>query len=1250
MMMFRSAVRRNARSGWTFGARPGWFLGLAVAGLVGALGAGSMSPAWGYNPPTDVAGPLEVRIEGPVEWDRLETPVPVRVTIENRSAEVIQGTVELKVIDRWRAEPAGPLAFSVQGTGKTTAEFRVTAGAGSYSAHYPLHALVRFQAGGQEHVAHPILVVATSFPSAGLARPELPWKPVRLAPHSCLALWQIAARRVVVAVFGQPPRVMPLGWQGSELQTGGTVQVDQPVVGGQHRQGLRMHPPWQKGQVGTVWVEYPVVLPPDGPVRLDFANAMTPEGHSDGVTFRVRVAEWDAPADQPGKVVFERHTAAKTWEPGQADLSPWAGRTVRVQLESHPGPKNNTGWDSCFWAEPTLSAGQPPAPSPFPPRELGGSRRLGAAGHAGQFAVHVWPGRRGLLDAPVAFVRGGRMLAFRGFEVQVLGSRLDDRRCPLVLDQVAQEPAEGLKVRHRFESPLGPFDLLGRLWVEQGVLRARFWLENAPSARPWLHAHLEEVAAGPWSQPARQVYAGQGNVIRQPGAFRLGFDGHRLSTSFVGLDFEDASVVQGVDVPPDHFEVAPQRRHYSLHVPHAQTMTFIAEADVWQGVKVWRKVNGLKAAGGVQRVAGRFVFDLWGGRYADLAEGLRQSFRYGLTDALAIVHNWQRWGYDYRLPDIFPPNPRLGTLADMQALVRTCNEAGVLLAMHDNYIDFYPDAEGFSYDEHIAFHGDGRPVRAWLNEHRKAQSYRFRADRVAPFLKRNLKRIAKELAPTAYFIDVWSSIGPYDYWTAEGQFFDRVFTRTTWGEHFSWIRELLGNRAPQISESGHDQLIGWLDGSQANHLRVGKPGTASRWGSWCVWDIPHSDAERTPWFDAAHHDRFVQHGAGYPGRYEGGLDSRLHGIYSDDYMCTEVLTGHPPMVSQPFGRDVVRKYWLLAGLMRALALRPLERVEYAGGDLHRQHVVWSGQAEVWVNRGSTDWTVAGHTLPPYGFLARVPGPEGQVFVALARWDGLIAELAQSPNALYVNGRQVVDSKLPIRIAVAGARYAKGRLEVDLHWQADVPIPAGWVPFLHFCDAQGEIVFQAAHRPGRFESPKSGAFDAMGVATFPQTARPGEEFELRAGIYHPQTGQRLQVSGPDDGTQRIRLGTLRLLGQAEQITGVQWKPHPPQHDPLLARQNPDGKPVDFGPVVTCAGVRLVPERNRLLLIPLPQTPAGTEIVLRWDRLPWSLPQPAEVESLAPDGQVQSRRAVHRDGQQIRLVTQPGGFAYRLKSAQ
>ncbi len=462
---------------------------------------------------------------------------------------------------------------------------------------------------------------------------------------------------------------------------------------------------------------------------------------------------------------------------------------------------------------------------------------------------------------------------------------------------------------------------MGHLQVKDNALRVGFRLEHAPPPQPWFAPHIEELAVDQFSHGVQRIYVGHGNVIQQPGAFTLGFDGHRLATSHVGFEFANGlSLVQAVDLPPERLEVDPGTKHYSLHVAHNATFTLVPADNVWDAARQYRETNGLKAAGGVPRLAGRFVFDLWGGRYGESGELLQRAFRYGLTDSAVVWHNWQRWGYDYRLPEIYPPNSDLGTEEELRRMMDGCRKADVLFALHDNYIDIYPDAEGFSYEREIAFHADGRPVRAWNNEWRGAESYRFRADRVANYLEPNLKTIKEKLDPTAYFIDVWSSIQPYDYWTADGRFVDCVFTRDSWGRHFAWIRDLLGGGAPQISESGHDQLIGWLDGAQTNHLRVGPnlPGDHS----WSVWNIPCEDAERIPWFDAAHHDRFILHGAGYSSRYQAGLDARMHGIYSDDYLATEVLTGHPTMVSQPFSRDVVRKYWLTQDLMRAWRCGP----------------------------------------------------------------------------------------------------------------------------------------------------------------------------------------------------------------------------------------------------------------------------------------------------------------------------------------
>jgi hypothetical protein len=260
----------------------------------------------------------------------------------------------------------------------------------------------------------------------------------------------------------------------------------------------------------------------------------------------------------------------------------------------------------------------------------------------------------------------------------------------------------------------------------------------------------------------------------------------------------------------------------------------------------------------------------------------------------------------------------------------------------------------------------------------------------------------KLLEPGANFIDVWSSETVYDYYTHDGRFVDRLAARKHIADAIVWMREFSGELLPQTSEAGHDHLAGWVDGATAVHLRVDNtPGTRM------VLRAPCAAAERIPWIDAVYHDRFVLHGAGYSDRYASGQDQRLHGIYSDDYITTEVLTAHPPMVSDAFGRDVVRKYWLLHDLTKGLALRAMDRFEFAGSDIRRQHVSWEGGGEVWVNRGTADWAVEGHTLPQYGFYARVPSGEGPIEAAIERRDGLVIEWARSPGNVYANARPVV---------------------------------------------------------------------------------------------------------------------------------------------------------------------------------------------------------------------------------------------------
>jgi hypothetical protein len=1206
-----------------------------------ALGTNSLA----FDPPVDQAGPLRAEIEGPAEVTQTGQAVGYTLRIENHAEQPITGTVEFRAIDDWRVDREKAETFRIAPRGKLAIPFSVFPGPETYPAHYPIHAFVRFEHEGQQHLAHPILIVDAKVPARPVPRVAPPWQPFELLPHSAVRLWEVAIFRVGSQVFGRSAEMQRPGWEGTIEPHRGSTQTSAVSLGGISRSAIGMHPPWFGGQVGTIWREIPLKFPAGVTIRLRFYAAVTPTGQGDGVTFRVRAAEWDQPDGHLGEVLFESHVPDKSWRPVEVDLSALAGRTVRLQLESHPGPQNNTGWDQSYWGEPVLEIGSPAPTGEGPVVKLGT-----ATWGDEEWSYLLWPGRRGWMDAAVAMQSSnGKEIRFRGFQLRVLGVRVDDAQSPFPLLEVRDESTgDGRQVRHRLQSPFGPFDLLVGARVEDGVLRFSFRLENTPPPRPFWAVYLEDIAVDQWTDEPYRVYAGHGNVVQKPGYFSLGFDGHRLASSFVGLEFPTGvSLVQAVDLVPTQLLVDPSRRHASLHVAHQATMSFIPHTIVWKAAGIYRESVGLRASSGVPVVAGRFVFDLWGGQYHESAKLLELAFRYGLTDSMVLWHNWQRWGYDYRLPEIFPPNPRLGTLEDMQELAEVCRRHGVLFGLHDNYIDFYPDAEGFSYKERIAFHQSGLPVRAWFNEGRQAQSYRFRADQVEPFLRSNLALIKQHIRPTAYFIDVWASIQPYDYWTADGRFFDRVYTRNSWGEHFAWIREFLGDNAPQLSESGHDQLVGWLDGATANHLRVGPPATKGRY-QWSVWNWPCEDAERVPWLDAVHHHRFILHGAGYSQRYQAGLDPRLHGIYSDDYICTEVLTGHPAMVPAPFGHDVVRKYWLTQPVARALALRKLAEVKFHEGDLHRQVVTWEGGATIWVNRGKTDWNLGSCTLPPFGFLAKISSPAGAIEAGITRREGIITEWCRCPDWLYVNGRKPAGSAAAIRLRVERVDLnADENLELSLIWELEAELPEGYRPFLHFCDEEGEILFQAAV-PGEVRGPLTPRIlKARATAAKPAGGWKSGRFELRAGFYDPRSGRRLPLVGPDDGTTRIRIGTVEFRVAEGKPTSVRWEPLLPEDDPILVRQNPLGREIDFGPIITAGGCRLQPRGSSLVVTPLPDSGSKAwRVRLRWSQLPWQLPLPRKVCPLAPDGSRQEAKDLRFSEGFVELLCEPGIFAYEL----
>jgi hypothetical protein len=1186
-------------------------------------------PVQGFNGHVVKDGGLELEIgEFPaptVAGEAVEVPVVLR----NRGNGAVDCELRLQgLVDEWRSVGEARARVRVAKGGEVRHRFRIRAEAGVEQALYPVHVTALDGKSGLS--LHAVRVFESVIP-----------KPVRsgdgilaVPENGVVSLVEAADSRVAWELVNGGGGERPRAWTGSDPATGTSRVVHEIDRGGRLR-AMVVHPPWKAG-AGVMRCEMQVRLPETRPLLLEYATAVRdpdPDGASgDGVTFRVRIDEEE---------VAVRHHGSRTWMEQEVDLARWAGKTVTLTLETHPGPTMNTAFDSAYWGAPVIRSGpKPRIATEAEVKALMDEAKRTARGGDGledvlvelenDARVALLAGPNGLFDGLIRVSMGGKAVRFGGLETVVEGSRPGGSRSSIRVVRLVRKRTDNgaLLLQHHCVDAKGPFVFEFRAWAEDGALRLK---ADCPR-------RITRLALAPADQKARRVYAGHGYVIESPQKMHLGFGGHGLASSHVAVEYEEGlTLLTASDHPPVAFEIDPGQRRYSLVTRYDATLTLLPGTKGGMDAAIrYRPLYDKPAAPGVEAKAGRFVFDYWGGRYGEIADLMRSAIDYGLTDSMLTVHNWQRWGYDYRLPDIYPPNPRFGTVEELREVSRLCREHGIPWGLHDNYIDFYPDAEGYSY-EHIAFHEGGGPVKAWINKGRNAQSYRWRPDAFQPFLKRNLELIVPDLAPTHSFVDVFTSIPPVEFHDRTGGFHSALETRRHWGEAFVTIREALKGPSITSSEAGHDQLTGYLDGADCQFLRLSpEPGRF-------LVHAPCADWERVPWMDAVLHDRFILHGVGYSGRYQGGLERPGHGIESDDYLGVELLTGHALMIDTGAGlQGAVRKYWLAQAVARALAMDEIEAFRWVDGDIHRPEVRWAGGMRVRVNRGTGDWTVDGRVLPANGILAE----NGTTWSVVERIDGRVVEHSAWPGGYYVNSRTGRPAGAPLPMSPRPGKFeAVGplRFKLPVRWTLAWPAKVDAGVFLHVLGPEEDggpenILAQGDHRP---EVPVREWNGAMvtgegHVVSLPPDLAAGR-YEVVAGLFN-RSG-RFALLGEAAGRTRYRVGTLVVAANG----ALSFEPGtvaPPE-----IRGNPPGTMVDFGPVVTDGATRVEEGARELTITPLPDSGA-MRVELR---VPQGWPVGGEWSAVVVgrDGTDGEEVPATLAGARVVMMTRPGDFAYRLR---
>jgi hypothetical protein len=195
--------------------------------------------------------------------------------------------------------------------------------------------------------------------------------------------------------------------------------------------------------------------------------------------------------------------------------------------------------------------------------------------------------------------------------------------------------------------------------------------------------------------------------------------------------------------------------------------------------------------------------------HAQAQECIQRLHEAALERALVVVRGWIPGGYDYSHPDVWPPEPQLGSIAELE---RLCNAPdGYSVALHDNYQDIYRQSPSWPGGIIQRRNGDRMPGGYWAG----GQAYIVNARDGVKHARRNWQSV-NQLQPKAYFIDTTSAVQPYQSYES-GNTLTRV---QDVANKVELMRFFKSNGLALGSEGGADFAVPWLDWNENRHTRT----------------------------------------------------------------------------------------------------------------------------------------------------------------------------------------------------------------------------------------------------------------------------------------------------------------------------------------------------------------------------------------------------------------------------------------------
>jgi hypothetical protein len=1032
--------------------------------------------------------------------------------------------------------------------------------------------------------AHMIWMVVAMVVTAGA-------QPAISPDRSIMKLDELGVYLVGYAYRGQAAQQFPLGWSGFfDDRTGVACE---PFGSQQGKDAFLLHSPW-RGGTGTSYQQFVFNLPTQATkILVRGATAMRSENvaNSDGVTFRFYAN---------GTKLFDYHQTNDVWQAFEFDFTSLRGSDLTLKFEVDPGPNNNPAFDYSLWGgrELVLEGFSPPvlnrpAPPPLTLSNLWSGQSLDVAplsGFAGQSTVS-------LSNDVVSFRYAGND-----------GYLEYQWRAP----QSANDGLFGTITLHAqlggdkpVEVPLANFASLtwnlaatptGSGWIatNSGYTLWRTFRVGLSTATVRISGQMTgktlgltitcdqprvtSLDAGVWGPVVRRrqvvvpYYTGSVNYLPQSGLFvNAVLDWTKSSaSSHSGTKASYEALTDGSRVPLRERILFTAAWHLAEVLPNPPNPP-----------SPWREF-----------LANKIVLDIWGGTFNHIAANLQTLADYGITNCVALIHDWQRSGYDNALPMHYPANAAYGGDAGMSNLVASATRLGIRCALHENYVDYYPNYD-FYHTNDIALDSAGKLQLAWYNPGTRIQSFAVKPNAILRLADTQSPEIHRRYVTPANYLDVHSAVPPWFHVDARageigaGQF-DRV-----WDLHRQlWEYERNVHQGPVFGEgNNHWYWSGCLDGVEAQ-FGSGWPGNGGFTAPLAVdFDLLKI------------HPLQFNHGMGYHSRwwptesYHTNWGGPTPMIVLDRYRMQEAAFGHAGFLDSSV-YDNIPLAWLEHHLMSPVMARyalakPVDIAYESNGTWIDSTTAAKLEADtaqacvrirydngltLTVNGSSNSLQSGSWTLPEFGWIA-----ESDNFKAgtVAR-NGVVTDFADTGASLFLNARSAVDWNLSayrrIRPSIVLFQPLGTRsFHATYRWEIGDPLGINYRCFVHF-GTNGVIRAQQDH----VISPPTSQWQAGQVlndgpwtVNLPSALADGD-YDWLIGLFDPEgTGGRVRLQGIDDGTSRIRLGTLRLANSGKSLAFIA-ETNTPAFDPSAwygQHLNHANQAVDFGDVRTDGSIWL-----------------------------------------------------------------------------